>query len=69
MENNLDVYKACRLNDASSHSGRRTYITQLANKGVGGRLLAILAGHSHIRTTQSYINVNAEQFASAVGLF
>ncbi|TVP53229.1 MAG: site-specific integrase, partial [Halomonas sp.] len=52
----------------SSHSGRRTYITRLANKGVGVRLLAALAGHAHISTTQRYIDVNAEQLASAVEL-
>ena len=64
----LDIYKAVGLKDASSHSGRRTYITRLANKGVGVRLLAELAGHSHISTTQRYIDVNAEQLAEAVNL-
>jgi integrase/recombinase XerD len=64
----LDIYKACGLKDASSHSGRRTYITRLANKGVGVRLLAELAGHSHISTTQRYIDVNAEQLSAAVEL-
>ncbi|ARU00191.1 tyrosine recombinase XerC [Yoonia vestfoldensis] len=64
----LDIYKACGLKDASSHSGRRTYITRLANKGVGVRLLAALAGHAHISTTQRYIDVNAEQLANAVEL-
>ena len=64
----LDIYKAVGLKDASSHSGRRTYITRLANKGVEVRLLAELAGHSHISTTQRYIDVNAEQLKEAVEL-
>ncbi len=64
----LDIYKAVGFKDASSHSGRRTYITRLANKGVGVRLLAALAGHSHISTTQRYIDVNAEQLSAAVEL-
>ena len=64
----LDIYKAVALKDASSHSGRRTYITRLANKGVGVRLLAELAGHSHISTTQRYIDVNSEQLSEAVEL-
>jgi integrase/recombinase XerD len=64
----LEIYKACGFKDASSHSGRRTYITRLANKGVGVRLLAELAGHSHISTTQRYIDVNSEQLANAVEL-
>ena len=64
----LDIYKACGLKDASSHSGRRTYITRLANKGVGVRLLAALAGHAHISTTQRYIDVNSDQLSQAVEL-
>ena len=43
-------------------------IAKLANKGVGVRLLAELAGHSHISTTQRYIDVNAEQLSEAMEL-
>jgi len=64
----LDIYRAVGLKDASSHSGRRTYITRLANQGVGVRLLAALAGHSHISTTQRYIDVNEDQLAQVVEL-
>jgi integrase/recombinase XerD len=64
----LNIYKACGLSDASSHSGRRTFITRLANKGVGVRVLAALAGHSSIAVTQRYIDVNDAQMASAVEL-
>ena len=64
----LNIYKQCGLSDASSHSGRRTFITRLANKGVGVRTLAALAGHSSIQTTQRYIDVNDEQLANAVEL-
>jgi integrase/recombinase XerD len=64
----LVIYKQCGLTNASSHSGRRTFITRLANKGVGVRVLAELAGHRSIQTTQRYIDVNDEQMASAVEL-
>ena len=64
----LNIYKACGLSDASSHSGRRTFITRLANKGVGVRVLAALAGHSSIAVTQRYIDVNDAQLANAVEL-
>jgi integrase/recombinase XerD len=56
----------CGLRGATLHTPRRTFITQLANKGV--RVLAELAGHSGISVTQRYIDVNDSQLASAVEL-
>lgn len=64
----LDIYRECGLTSASSHSGRRTLITNLAAKGVGVRVLAEIAGHSSITTTQRYIDVNDEQLRAAVEL-
>ena len=58
----------CGLKGVSSHSGRRTFITKLANTGINVRLLAALAGHSDISTTQRYIDVNDTQLANAVEL-
>lgn len=56
------------LDDATSHSGRRSSITTLASKGVGVRVLASLAGHRSIATTQRYIDVNDDMKRSAVEL-
>ena len=64
----IHIFQQCSLKHATSHSGRRTFITRLASKGVGVRVLAELAGHSSIATTQRYIDVNAEQLANAVEL-
>lgn len=64
----LDIHKAVGLKGAPSHSRRHTYIARLANKGVGVRLSAELAGHSHISITQRYIGVKAEQLSAAVEL-
>lgn len=64
----LQIYKDFGLKGASSHSGRRTFITKLANTGINVRLLAALAGHSDISTTQRYIDVNDTQLANAVEL-
>lgn len=64
----LKLYADCGIKGASSHSGRRTFITKLANTGVNVRLLAALAGHRHISTTQRYIDVNDAQLARAVEL-
>jgi|AntAceMinimDraft_13_1070369.scaffolds.fasta_scaffold03920_4 integrase/recombinase XerD len=64
----LNIFHACGLQGASSHSPRRTFITRLANKGIGVRVLAALAGHSSIAVTQRYIDVNDAQLANAVEL-
>ena len=47
---------------------RPEFITQLADKGVGVRVLAELAGHRSIAVTQRYIDVNDAQCARAVEL-
>ncbi|MFM0441330.1 site-specific integrase [Paraburkholderia strydomiana] len=62
------LYKEVGIDGASSHSGRRTFITNLANKGVGVRVLMSLAGHRNISTTQVYIDVNDEMQRAAVDL-
>ncbi len=62
------LYKRAGVSGASSHSGRRTFITTLANKGVSVRLLASLAGHRSIATTQQYIDVNDDLKRRAVEL-
>jgi len=64
----LEIYAASGINGASSHSGRRTFLTRLANKGVPVRQLAALAGHADISTTQKYLDVNSDQLANAVEL-
>lgn len=62
------LYKRSGIDGASSHSGRRTFITNLATKGVGVRVLMSLAGHKNISTTQCYIDVNDDMKRSAVEL-
>ncbi len=55
-------YRALGFRGASSHSGRRTAITNWARKisTVGGSLrdIQILAGHSALSTTQRYIEAD-----------
>ena len=62
------LYKKAGISSASSHSGRRTFITNLANKGVGVRVLASLAGHRHLNTTMIYIDTNDDIKRRAVEL-
>jgi len=62
------LYKNVGISGGSSHSGRKFFITTLANKGIGVRILASLAGHRSIAVTQRYIDVNDEQKRQAVEL-
>lgn len=62
------LYKRAGLEGATSHSGRRTFITNLAAQGVSVRVLAALAGHRSIQTTQRYIDVNDNMLRNAVEL-
>ena len=62
------LYKAAGIDGASSHSGRRGFITNLANKGVSVRVLMELAGHKSLAVTQKYIEVNHSMMRTAVEL-
>ena len=58
-------YKLAGLSNASSHSGRRSFITTLSSKGVNVRVLATLAGPKNITRTQRYIEVGEHQLREA----
>lgn len=62
------LFRRAGVAGASSHSMRRSFITNLANKGIGVRVLASLAGHRSIAVTQRYIDVNDEMIRKAVEL-
>ena len=55
------IYKRCGLSNVTSHSGRRSFITALANKSINAKVIMNLARHRNLSTTQRYIEVNDEQ--------
>ena len=59
-------YSKAGVSGASSHSGRRQYITALAENQINIRVIQALARHSHINTTMRYIDVNDVKLANAV---
>ena len=65
-------YSATGLNGCSSHSGRRTFITNAARtiSTVGGSLrdVQMLAGHRALSTTQRYIEADVEAQKRVVDL-
>jgi integrase/recombinase XerD len=62
------IYKMAGIDGASSHSGRRQFVTQLADRGINARLVQVLARHKHLSTTQRYIDVNENALRNAVEL-
>ncbi|MDA9350032.1 site-specific integrase [bacterium] len=62
------IYKIAGIEGASSHSGRRQFVTQLADQGINARLVQVLARHKHLSTTQRYIDVNENALRNALEL-
>lgn len=62
------LYQAAHIAGASSHSGRRQFITELADKGVNARLIQAAARHRSLAVTMRYIDVNENRLRSAVEL-
>ena len=60
------IYKIAGIEGASSHSGRRQFVTKLADQGINARLVQVLARHKHLSTTQRYIDVNENALRNAV---
>jgi integrase/recombinase XerD len=60
------LYKKAGIDGASSHSGRRWFITKLAHNGVSPKVIMELAGHKNLSTTQRYIDVNDDMMRKAV---
>lgn len=62
------LYKAAGLHGASSHSGRRSFITKLSAKSVPLKVLMEMVGHRNLQTTQRYIDVTQDMKRAAVEL-
>jgi len=62
------LYASAGIQGASSHSGRRQFVTKLADQGINARLVQTLARHKHLSTTQRYIDVNENAMRNAIEL-
>jgi len=68
----IALFKALELEGCSSHSGRRSFITNAARNahrtGCSLRDVQLLAGHSSINVTQGYIDGDSEAQRRLVAL-
>lgn len=61
-------YRKVGLEGASSHSGRRSFATKIAQSGANVKLLQKLLGHQNVSTTMVYISVNDDMLRNCVEL-
>lgn len=62
------LYKLANIAGASSHSGRRQFVSNLADMGINARVVQALARHKNLGTTQRYIDINDNKLRAAVEL-
>ena len=65
---NYKRYKDTRMDGAMSHSGLRTFITMLAEKGVGVREWMTQSEYKRVAIVQHYIELNPSVMNAAVEL-
>jgi integrase/recombinase XerD len=62
------IYEGAGPEGASSHSGRRTFLTHLANQGIDIQLMKMLAGRRSSSTTAACIYSRPNLLNAAVEL-
>ena len=60
------LYELASIKQATSHSGRRTWISALSENGIAVAVIQKLARHSSLAVTQRYIEVSDEKLRNAV---
>lgn len=60
--------KRVRVRGASTHSFRRTALTNLSNAGVPIRVIQEISGHKSLTALQRYLEVQREQVTAAIAL-
>jgi integrase/recombinase XerD len=62
------LYKSVGFDDCSSHSGRRKFASSLDEKNVSVGVIKTLLRHSHISSTQRYIQVSKHRLENSVNM-
>ncbi len=61
-----ELYRKAGIKGATSHSGRRGFITKLAHSGISAKVIMELSGHRHLSSLQRYIEVDDQMKQAAV---
>lgn len=62
------LYRLAHIDGASSHSGRRQFLTRLSDAGINARVVQALARHKNLNTTMRYIDLNENKLRNAIEL-
>lgn len=60
------IYLKCAFNGCSSHTGRRSFATQLIENGADIKAVSTLMGHSSINMTAKYVEDNPHRLQKMV---
>ena len=60
------AYEKVNIDGASSHSMRRTALTQMSNAGIPLRTIQEISGHRNLEQLQQYLEVQPEQVRGAI---
>jgi len=63
-----DACKRVELQGVSTHSFRRTALTQMSNAGIPLRVIQKISGHRNLEQLQRYLEVPSEQVKGAIAL-
>lgn len=63
-----DAFARVEIEGASTHSFRRTALTQMSNAGVPLRHIQEVSGHNDLRVLQEYLEVKPEEVQRAVSV-
>ena len=63
-----NLYVAAGYVGCSSHTGRRSFCTNLSNSGVGIRVIQKLSGHRSLQSVQPYLDANEDMVKNAAEL-
>lgn len=61
-----EAFKRVGIEGASSHSFRRTALTQMSNAGIPLRVIQEISGHRNLEQLQRYLEVKPEQVRGAI---